>query len=127
MPRPLLAALVAIPLWSALALALVRLGGRRLAWGTGLLLALLLAAWGASRVGTANPISRTARWDQWLFLVMALALLVPPAVAVPWGVADALGRPLPAPAAVGLGALAGLAALPVAFVLAVAIEVLWPH
>jgi hypothetical protein len=122
-----LALLLAIPAWSAAALALARSGDRRLAWGATLAAVLGLAAWAGSRVGTANPVSRTGRWDPWLVFVMGTLLLAIPAAAVTWTVASPLAADRPAWQAFGLGALAGLAALPLAFVAAVAVEVLWPH
>src|SRR5690349_9399937 len=44
-PMLRLALLLALPAWSAAALAIARHGGRRAAWATMLLLALVLAAW----------------------------------------------------------------------------------
>jgi hypothetical protein len=123
MLRPLL--LLAIPAWSAAAVVLVRVGGRRAAWVATLLLALALAAWAGSRVGTANPVSRTARWDPWLAAVLAAALLGVPGAAITWSAAATAGRPLWF--GFGAGILGGLVALPVAFALAVLVEMLWPH
>ena len=122
-----LALLLAIPVWSALALPLARAGGRRAVWVATLLVALTLAAWAGSRVGTANPISRTARWDPWLVTVMAAALLAIPGAGIAWGVTGALAAGRPASMAVALGMLGGLLALPVAFTVALLVEVLWPH
>ena len=125
MPR--LALLLAIPVWSALTLLILRAGGRRAAWTATLVATIALAAWAGSRVGTANPVSRTGRWDPWLVAVMGAALLAIPGAGVTWGVAAAVTEGRPGWAAVAAGALAGLVALPVAFVVAVVVEVLWPH
>jgi hypothetical protein len=125
--RPLLLALLALPCWSACALGLLRVGGRRLLWGGTVVAALALAAWAGSRVGTANPVSRFGRWDPLLAAVMAAALLAIPGLAIAWGVLEGASRGLSWPGVVGAGTLAGLAALPVAFVAAVAVEVIWPH
>lgn len=122
-----LALLLAIPAWSAATLTVVRGGGRRAAWIATLTTAVALAAWAGSRVGTANPVSRFGRWDPWLMAVMATALLAIPGSGVTWGVAAALADGRPGWMAVGLGTLAGLAALPVALVVAVLVEVVWPH
>ena len=127
MSRPLLAAAVALPVYSALAHLLLRTGGRRVAWAVGMALVVAVVLWGASRVGTHNPISRTARWDPLLFFVMGSALAVGPAAAATWGVLVAAERTPSALLAVLAGIAAGLAASPVAFVLAIAVEVLWPH
>lgn len=121
------ALLLALPLWSLAALLLVRRGGRGAALLAGAGIALILAAWAGSRVGTANPVSRTARWDPWLVFAMGAAMLLPPALATAWGVAGALGGGRAAWAAVGLGLLAGLAGAAAGLALAVAVEVLWPH
>ena len=125
--RPLLLALVALPCWSACALALVELGGARLAWAGTIAATVGLAAWAGSRVGTANPVSRTGRWDPLLAAVIVAALLVVPGLAVVGGVIEGSSRGLAWPSLVALGALAGLAALPLAVVAAVAVEVVWPH
>ena len=122
-----LALLLAIPAWSAATLAIVRGGGRRAAWSATLLAALLLAAWAGSRVGTDNPVSRFGRWDPWLVVVMAALMLAIPGVGVTWSVSSALADGRPAWMAVGMGTVAGLAALPVALAVAVLVEVLWPH
>jgi hypothetical protein len=122
-----LALLLAIPAWSAATLPIVRGGGRRAAWTATLLAALLLAAWAGSRVGTANPISRFGRWDPWLVAVMGVLLLAIPGVGVTWGVSSALAVGRPAWMAVGIGAVAGLAALPLALAVALLVDVLWPH
>jgi hypothetical protein len=119
--------LLAIPAWSAATLPIVRGGGRRAAWTATLLLALLLAAWAGSRVGTANPISRFGRWDPWLVAVMGAFLLVIPGSGITWGVSTALADGRPAWMAVGAGAVAGILALPIALAVAVLVEVLWPH
>ena len=122
-----LALFLAMPLWSAAALPIVRGGGRRAAWIATFAAALALAAWAGSRVGTANPVSRFGRWDPWLVLVMGLLLLAVPGAGATWGVAAAAADGCPAWLAVGLGTLAGLVALPVALVLALLVEVVWPH
>jgi hypothetical protein len=121
------ALLLGIPVWSAVAFAVVRGGGRRLAWGVTAAAALALAAWAGSRVGTANPMSRTARWDPWLVFVIGTALLAIPAVGILWGVTTGVAAGRPGWQAIGLGALAGLAAVPVALAVAVLVEMLWPH
>lgn len=125
--RPLLLALLAVPCWSASCLGLLRAGGRRSVWLGTVAAAVALAAWAGSRVGTDNPISRTARWDPLLVTVMATALLAVPGLAIAWGVVEGDGRGFTAAGILGAGTLAGLLALPLAFVAAVAVEVLWPH
>ena len=125
--RPLLLALVALPCWSAGAYGLLRLGGARLAWGATAAAAVALAAWAGSRVGTDNPVSRTARWDPLLVTVMVTTMLAIPGLAVVWGVGEGAARGFGPVAAVGAGALAGALALPLAFVAAVAVEIVWPH
>ena len=122
-----LALLLAIPVWSAATLPIVRGGGRRAAWLATLAAAVALAAWAGSRVGTANPVSRFGRWDPWLMAVMATTLLAIPGAGITWGVAAALADGRPGWIAVALGALAGLAALPLAVAAAVIVEVVWPH
>ena len=89
--------------------------------------AVALAAWAGSRVGTDNPVSQTARWDPLLVTVMATALLAVPGLAIAWGVLEGEARGFSPAGVVGAGTLAGLLALPLAFVAAVAVEVLWPH
>lgn len=122
-----LALLLALPVWSLAALLLVRRGGRGAALLAGAGVAILLAAWAGSRVGTDNPVSRTARWDRWLTFAMGAAMLLPPALATAWGVAGALGSGRAAATAAALGLVAGVAGAAVGLVLAVAVEVLWPH
>ena len=122
-----LALLLAIPAWSAAAVPIARAGGRRAAWLVMLALATALATWAGSRVGTANPLSRTARWDPWLVAVLGVALLAIPGAGVTWGVTTALAQGKSGWMAAGVGVLAGLVALPIAFALAVLVEVLWPH
>ena len=122
-----LALLLAIPAWSAAMLPVARGGGRRAAWSATLLAALLLAAWAGSRVGTANPVSRFGRWDPWLVVALGVPLLALPGAGIAWGVTSALADGRPAWMAVGMGTVAGLAALPVALAVAVLVEVLWPH
>ena len=122
-----LALLLAIPAWSAATLPIVRGGGRHAAWTATLLVALLLAAWAGSRVGTANPVARFGRRDPLLVVVLGLILLAIPGGGITWGISAALMAGRPAWMAVGMGAIAGLAALPVALAGAVLVEVLWPH
>ena len=122
-----LALLLAIPAWSAATLPIVRGGGRRTAWIATLAVAVALATWAGSRVGTANPVSRFGRWDPWLMAVMAAALLAIPGAGITWSVASAVADGRPAWIAVGLGTLGGVAALPVALAMAVLVEVVWPH
>lgn len=118
---------LAIPAWSIVAVAVVRTGGRRLAWTLTVAAALALAAWAGSRVGTANPVSRTARWDPWLAFVMSAALLAIPALGITWSVASTLAAERPAWMALALGIVGGVVAVPLAFAAAVLVEVLWPH
>jgi hypothetical protein len=122
-----LALLLALPAWSLIVPALARAGGRRAAWVATLVVALALAAWAGSRVGTANPVSRTARWDPWLVFAMGSVLLAIPGAGATWGALGALADGRPWWLAAGAGTLAGLVALPVAFAAAVLVEVLWPH
>lgn len=122
-----LALVLAIPAWSAATLPIVRGGGRRAAWIATLVTVLALAAWAGSRVGTANPVSRFGRWDPWLMVAMATALLAIPGASITWGVAAALADGRPGWMAVGLGTLAGFVALPLALAAAVLVEVVWPH
>ena len=93
------------------------------------MVALGLAAAGAARVGTANPYSRTARYDPLLFFVMAAAVLGAPAIAASLTALHLAGAAPARTAAVAAiwSAAAFLAATPVGFLAAVAIEVLWPH
>jgi hypothetical protein len=133
MPRPLLLALPAALLYGAIAVGVARTAGGRWTWVAGVALVLGVALLGASRVGTANPFSRTARWDPLLFFVMTAALLAIPAAAAAWAATSSL-----APSAAGgtgtdtlraalWSALVFLLTLPVGFVAAVAVEVIWPH
>ena len=122
-----LALCLALPLWSAALLPIARGAGQRAAWLTTILVALALAAWAASRVGTANPVSRTARWDPWLVLVLAVALLAIPGAGIAWGVTGALAQGWPAWLVVASGVGGGSLALPVAFAVALLVDVLWPH
>ena len=126
--------LVAALAYGSLAAWLARAAGARWVWAACVVFAIGLAATGAARVGTANPYSRTARWDPLLFFVMAVAVLAAPLAASSWA-ALALTAPTAATDAPTRGALAAallsaaafLAATPIGFVAAVAIEVLWPH
>jgi hypothetical protein len=129
--------LLAALAYGFLAAWLARSAGPRWVWAACVLLAIGLAATGAARVGTANPYSRTARWDPFLFFVMAAVVLGAPlaassyaalALAAPATGAAAVVGSARAPLAVALwSAAAFLAATPVGFVAAVAIEVFWPH
>ena len=126
-PRPLiiLLFLFGAATYASLATWLARVGGARWVWGACAIVALGVAAVAAARIGTANPYSRTARWDPLLFFVMAVVLLGAPLAAASYAAVAATPR------GAGLAALwsagAFLLAIPVGFVAAVAIEVLWPH
>lgn len=119
--------LLLLPAWSLVALALVRRVPRPTALLVAAAVALLVAAWAGSRVGTANPVSRTGRWDPYLAFALAAAFLALPGIASTWGVGAAVAQGRPGWQAVGAGVVAGLVALPVALVLAVAVDALWPH
>ncbi|MFL5578248.1 MAG: hypothetical protein ACJ79S_20030 [Gemmatimonadaceae bacterium] len=132
MPRTLLLALPAALVYGAVAAGVARMAGTRWAWVAGVALVLGVALLGASRVGTANPLSRTARWDPLLFFVMTTALLSAPALAAAWAAtssvaATSAGAPGDTIRAALWSALVFLLTLPVGFVAAVAVEVLWPH
>jgi hypothetical protein len=133
MSRPLLLALPAALLYGAIAAGVARAAGGRWAWATAAALALGLALLGASRVGTANPFSRTARWDPLLFFVMATALLALPAAAGAWAAISSLAAAPPSAGGAATlraalwSALAFLLSLPVGFVAAVVVEIVWPH
>ena len=104
---------------------LARTAGGRWLWPAAAALVVSVALLGAARVGTGNPLSRTARWDPILFFVMTAVLLAAPAVATALAAAStASGGALRGTL---WSAVAFLAALPVGFVAAVAVEVLWPH
>jgi len=113
-------------LFGALATGVARAAGPRWAWVACATVVVGVALAGASRVGTANPFSRTARLDPLLFFVMMGVLLGVPAFAAVYGTASA------GPAAGFLRTMLWSAALfllavPIGFVAAVAVEVLWPH
>ncbi|HET7458877.1 MAG TPA: hypothetical protein VFJ74_14605 [Gemmatimonadaceae bacterium] len=121
----------ATAVYAALATWLARGAGGRWAWAAAAALVLLVAGAGAARVGTANPFSRTARWDPLLFFLMAAVVLAAPAAAAT-STAVALAAPDASPLRSALVATlwsagAALLALPVGYVAAVAVEVLWPH
>lgn len=133
MPRTILLALPAALVYGAVAAGVARAAGGRWAWVAGAALVLGVALLGASRVGTANPFSRTARWDPLLFFVMATALLALPAAAATWAATSSVaasstgGAPGDTIRAALWSAVVFLLTLPVGFVAAVAVEVLWPH
>ena len=122
-----LALLVAIPIWSAVTLGAARAGGRRLPWVLTIAAALFLASWAGARVGTANPVSRTGRFDPLLVLVLGALMLAITGGGVTWGVVAAMDGGRPQWQVVGLGTLTGLAAIPVALLAALVVDVLWPH
>ena len=116
--------------YASLATWLARAAGGRWVWAACAVVALGLAAAGAARVGTANPYSRTARYDPLLFFAMTVVVLGAPAVASSLAALHlAAGDHTPRPAVVDalLSAGAALLAIPVGYVAAVAVEVLWPH
>ena len=113
--------------YASLATWLARVGGARWVWGACAIVALGVAAAAASRIGTANPYSRTARWDPLLFFVMAVVLLGAPLAAASYAAVALAASPRGAGLAALWSAGAFLLATPVGFVAAVAIEVLWPH
>ena len=126
MLRTLPLALAGALLFGALAAAVARLGGTRWAGVACAAAVVAVALAGASRIGTGNPYSRTARYDPLLFFVMVAIFLAPSTLAAAWAAAGA------EPAAGFLratlwSALLFLLTLPVGFVAAVAVEVLWPH
>ena len=121
------ALLVAIPVWSVVTLGVARAGGRRLSWALTITVALLLASWAGTRVGTANPVSRTGRFDPLLVLVLGALMLAITGGGVTWGVVTAMVGGRAGWQVVALGTLAGLAAIPVALVAALVVDVLWPH
>ena len=126
MLRSLPLALAGALLVGALATGVARLAGPRWAWIACASAIVAVALLGASRVGTGNPYSRTARFDPLLFFVMLAMFLAPSTIAAVYATAGA------DPAASFLrstlwSALLFLVALPVGFVAAVAVEVLWPH
>jgi hypothetical protein len=109
-----------------LATGVSRLAGPRWAWIVCATTVVAVALFGASRVGTANPFSRTARLDPLLFFVMVAFLLGVPTLAAVYATASADAG------ATFLrtwlwSALLFLLATPVGFIAAVAVEVLWPH
>ena len=110
----------------ALATGVARLAGPRWAWIACATAVVGVALLGASRIGTANPFSRTARLDPLLFFVMVAFLLGIPTLAAVYATASA------DPGASYLrttlwSALLFLLAVPVGFIAAVLVEVLWPH
>jgi hypothetical protein len=126
MLRSLPLALAGSLLVGALATAVARAAGTRWAWIACASAIVAVALLGASRIGTANPYSRTARFDPLLFFVMLAMFLAPSTIAAVWATAGA------DPATSFLrstlwSALLFIVALPVGFVAAVAVEVLWPH
>lgn len=126
MLRSLPLALAGALLVGALATGVTRLGGPRWAWIVCASAVVAVALLGASRIGTGNPYSRTARFDPLLFFVMLAMFLTPSTLAAVWAAsgADPAGGFLRSTL---WSALLFLLALPVGFVAAVAVEILWPH
>lgn len=112
--------------FGALATGVARAAGPRWAWVACATLVALIALAGASRVGTANPFSRTARLDPILFFIMMGVLLGVPTLAAVYATTSAGPTAGFLRTALWSAALF-LCAVPVGFVAAVVVEVLWPH
>lgn len=115
-------------LYCLAAAGLVRATGPRTLWLVWAAMLGLLVAVAASRIGTANPFSRTTRWDPFLF-----ALLLATVVGFPSGAATLAITGLARDASHGFARIAAggfgvlLLTVPVGLVLAVVVEIVWPH